>query len=133
MPLLKPVLPDPGAPFQLVHHDDVAQRAGRRDRAATARRASTTSPATATITSPTSRDALGWFSVPVPRAGVDATAALVARLPFVPAQAQWINALRVPVVMDTAKAREQLGWEPLYDTRAVLEDTASSAPRRGLL
>ena len=24
MPILKPVLPDPGVPFQLVHHDDVA-------------------------------------------------------------------------------------------------------------
>ena len=24
VPMLKPVLPDPGVPFQLVHHDDVA-------------------------------------------------------------------------------------------------------------
>ena len=24
VPILKPVIPDPGVPFQLVHHDDVA-------------------------------------------------------------------------------------------------------------
>ncbi len=30
VPMLRPVLPDPGVPFQLVHHDDVASalRAG---------------------------------------------------------------------------------------------------------
>ena len=30
VPILKPVLPDPGVPFQLVHHDDVATRCARR-------------------------------------------------------------------------------------------------------
>ena len=40
-------LPDPGTPFQLVHHDDVATRAGRRHARRTARPAPTTSPARA--------------------------------------------------------------------------------------
>ena len=38
-------------------------------------------------------DALGWYSVPVPEIAVDAAAELVARLPFVPAEAQWIETL----------------------------------------
>jgi hypothetical protein len=50
-----------------------------------------------------------------------------------PPQASWLNALRVPVVMDTTRAREQLGWEPGHDTRAVLADTARSAREAGLL
>jgi hypothetical protein len=45
----------------------------------------------------------------------------------------WLNALRVPVVMDTARAREQLGWSTLHDTKAVLADTARSAREAGLL
>ena len=47
VPILKPVLPDPGVPFQLVHHDDVAsamRAGGARPRHG---RASTTSPARA--------------------------------------------------------------------------------------
>ena len=77
--------------------------------------------------------AFGWLSVPVPKAGVSLTAGAVDLLPFMPPSASWINAMRVPVVMDTTRAREQLGWEPLYDTRAVLEDTVSSARDAGLL
>jgi UDP-glucose 4-epimerase len=45
----------------------------------------------------------------------------------------WLNALRVPVVMDTTRAREQLGWQPQHDTQAVLADTARSARAAGLL
>ena len=50
-----------------------------------------------------------------------------------PAQASWLNAFRVPVVMDTTRAREQLGWKPGYDTREVLEDTAARARQQGLI
>ena len=50
-----------------------------------------------------------------------------------PPQVSWLNALRVPVVMDTARAREQLGWKPRHDTRAVLADTARSARDAGLI
>ena len=68
VPILKPVLPDPGVPFQLVHHDDVATalRAGRaRPRRA---RASTTSPAAGEVTMRDLADALGYYTVPVPGA-----------------------------------------------------------------
>ena len=44
-----------------------------------------------------------------------------------PPQASWLNALRVPVVMDTARAREQLGWDPRTTRKAVLADMARSA------
>ena len=40
--------------------------------------------------------------------------------PLVPTLAQWVNAGRTPVVMDTTKARTQLDWNPVYDTRETL-------------
>ena len=124
-----PVLPDPGTPFQLVHPDDVAGARRRRACAARASPASTTSPATARSPSRDLARALGWLSFPVPRIGVAAAAEAVNRLPLMPPQASWINAMRVPVVMDTARAREQLGWAPRHDTRATLAATAAGRAR----
>ena len=86
-----------------------------------------------TITAADLARAFGWLSVPVPKAGVALAAGVVDRLPLMPPQASWLNAMRVPVVMDTTRAREQLGWEPLHDTQAVLADTARNARDAGLL
>ena len=132
VPLAKPVLPDPGTPFQLVHTDDVASALAAAVRGDGAPGVYNLA-GDGTITVGDLARAFGWLSVPVPQAGVALTAGAVDLLPFMPASASWINAFRVPVVMDTAQAREQLGWEPLYDTRAVLEDTVSSARDAGLL
>ena len=71
--------------------------------------------------------ALGWYSVPVPHGALDSVAELLARTPMVPAQAQWIESLRVPVLMDTAKARTELGWHPRHDALETLEETISVA------
>jgi nucleoside-diphosphate-sugar epimerase len=38
----------------------------------------------------------------------------------------------VPVLMDTAKAREKLSWDPQYDARATLEQTVAAARSEGL-
>jgi UDP-glucose 4-epimerase len=131
LPYMRPVLPDPGVPFQLVHQDDVAS-------ALLASIHGDGPSGVYNIAGPGElrmRDlasSLGWFSVPVPRASVDLTAQL-ARLPLVPAKAQWLNALRVPVVMDTTRAREQLGWTPEHDAREVLEQTVAAARDTGLV
>jgi nucleoside-diphosphate-sugar epimerase len=132
LPLVRPVLPDPGTPFQLVHTEDVAtaiSAAVRGDGPPGVYNLA----GDGTIQASDLARAFGWFSVPVPKAGVSLTAGVVDVLPLMPPAASWINAMRVPVVMDTTRAREQLGWEPLYDTRAVLEDTVSSARDAGLL
>ncbi len=121
MPALKPVIPDSGVRFQLVHPDDVA----------TAMRAAVLGrgepgvynlAASGTITLSDLAAALGWYSVPVPDLAVSAAAELVARLPFVPAEAQWIETVRHPVLMDTRRARRILGWRPRYDAAQTLAD-----------
>jgi UDP-glucose 4-epimerase len=132
VPFLKPVLPDPGAPFQLVHHDDVAQ-------ALVASITGRGEPGIynlageGTISVSDLAGAVGWYSVPVPNLAAKVTADVIARIPFAPAEFSWINALRVPVVMDTQKAREKLGWAPIYDTRETLAETVEGAREEGLL
>ena len=122
LPILRPVLPDPGVPFQLVHHDDVATAM----RAATLGRGK---PGVYNLAGPgelTVRELaeeLGWYSIPVPELAVDAAAEAVSRLGFLPAQAQWIAAFREPVIMNTAKARKELGWRPRHGALETLRET----------
>jgi UDP-glucose 4-epimerase len=132
VPLARPVLPNPGTPFQLVHTEDVATALAAAVRGDGPPGVYNLA-GDGTIDAGDLARAFGWLSVPVPRAGVSLTAEAVDILPFMPPSASWINALRVPVVMDTAHARTALHWEPMYDTRAVLEDTVASARDAGLL
>jgi UDP-glucose 4-epimerase len=112
------LLPDPGTPFQLVHHDDVAQ-------ALLAAAKGTGDPGAynlagdGTITLSDLARATGRLAFPVPRILLG-PAAIGASLPYVPTLAQWVNAGRTPVIMDTTKARRELRWEPRYDTRETL-------------
>jgi UDP-glucose 4-epimerase len=130
MPILRPVIPDPGVPFQLVHHDDVATAL----QAAVLGRGE---PGVYNLagdgTIADLADALGWYSVPVPDLAVDAAAELVARLPFIPDEAQWIESGRRPVIMDTTRARTLLGWEPRHDARETLRQMVSAVRAEQLI
>lgn len=131
IPLLRPVIPDPGVPFQLVHEDDVAQALvaaidggrvpGIYNLAADGE-----------ITLSDLAHALGWYAIPVPELAVDLTARIVSKVPLMPARASWINAIRVPVLMDTSKAKMNLGWEPQHDAFDTLAQTIQSAREIGL-
>jgi UDP-glucose 4-epimerase len=132
LPGLKPVLPDPGVPIQLVHHDD----AGAAFRAAVLGRGppgvyNLAGPGEITISDLAAE--LGWHSVPVPDAMVDVAAELIARLPLLPAQAQWIESVRAPVLMDTTKARRELRWRPQHDAPETLREMVRAARERGLV
>ena len=125
VPILKPVIPDPGVPFQLVHHDDVA----------TALKAAVLGEGEPgiynlagddEITMSALADAMGWYSIPVPELAVDATAEIVSRMPFMPAEATWVNAGRVPVLMSTEQARKKLRWKPRHDSRETLRQTVEA-------
>jgi nucleoside-diphosphate-sugar epimerase len=126
VPILKPVLPDPGVPFQLVHHDDVADAM----RAAVLGRGTPgiyNLAADGQITVSQLAEELGWYSIPVPELAVDVVGEMVGRLGFLPAQAQWISAFREPVIMDSSKARRELRWRPKHDALATLRETITAA------
>jgi UDP-glucose 4-epimerase len=125
VPILKPVLPDPGVPFQLVHHDDVALAL----RAAVLGRGAPgvyNLAGSGEVTMRDLADALGYYTVPVPELAVDATAEVISRLPFLPDEASWIEAARIPVIMDTAKARSELKWRPRHDALETLKATVEA-------
>jgi UDP-glucose 4-epimerase len=126
VPILKPVLPDPGVPFQLVHHDDVASAM----RAAVLGRGEPgvyNLAGAGELTVKLLAEELGWYSIPVPELAVDAVAEMIGRLGFLPAQAQWIAAFREPVIMSASKARRELGWRPRHDAMHTLRETISAA------
>ena len=126
VPVLKPVLPDPGIPFQLVHHDDVASAL----RAAVLGRGEPgvyNLAAEDTISFSDLADALGWYSIPIPELVVDATAEVVARLPFLPATARWIEAGRKPALLDCSKAKRTLRWRPKHTSADTLAETVAGA------
>jgi nucleoside-diphosphate-sugar epimerase len=65
----------------------------------------------------------GALPVPLPAAPAQLAARAVARLPFLPPAAEWVEAAGRPVIVDTTKAREQLGWTPRYSGLEALRDT----------
>lgn len=120
------VLPDPGVPFQLVHHDDVASAIcaavlGRGEPGVY------NLAAPGTITTADLARAMGWQRVPFPRRAVKLGAEVISRVPLMPAQTQWVKAFSIPVVMDYSKAERQLGWHPLFGTRETLRETVRGA------
>ncbi|HEX2214718.1 MAG TPA: NAD-dependent epimerase/dehydratase family protein [Mycobacterium sp.] len=125
LPLLKPPFPDPGTPLQLVHHDDVA--------AAIALATTTSAPPGAyniagdgVVSMSEVAKRLGARPVPVPRATATVASQIIARLPFVPSVLEWLHVGRTSVVMDTAKARERLGWQPKYSAAQTLSALADT-------
>ena len=132
LPVLKPVLPDPGVPFQLVHADDVASAIG----AAVAGRGEPgvyNLAGDGELTVGDLADALGWYSIPLPELALGAAAEVIGRLPFMPPEARWIETLRVPVLMDTSRARSALRWRPKHDAMETLRATVEGARADGLL
>ncbi len=132
LPLVAPILPDPGVPIQLAHHDDVA-------RALAAAVVGGGPPgaynlcAEGTVGLGDVAHAIGWRSVPVPGRAAGLTAAAVERLAFLSPQLEWATALRTPVMMDAGKARRELGWVPRFDAAETLLQTAVGAREDGLL
>jgi UDP-glucose 4-epimerase len=125
-PSLRPVLPDPGVPFQLVHHDDVAA-------ALCAAVLGHGEPGVYNLAGPgelTISDLaheLGWHAVPAPHLAVGVAAEAVAPfLPFLPPEAAWIEAVRRPVLMDSSRARRRLHWMPHHDARETLRQTIAA-------
>jgi nucleoside-diphosphate-sugar epimerase len=120
LPALKPVIPDPGARFQLVHSEDVA-----RAFVAGVRGVGEPGPynlaAGGTLTMSHLAAALGWYSVPVPKLAVEATTEVVTRLPLAPAKVAWLHSVRKPVLMKTDRAKRLLKWRPEHTARRTLE------------
>jgi nucleoside-diphosphate-sugar epimerase len=61
--------------------------------------------------------------VPVPVRGVQRAARLAAAVPFAPPFAEWAEAASHPAIMNTDKAKRELGWSPRYSALEALRAT----------
>jgi nucleoside-diphosphate-sugar epimerase len=118
------VLPVPLLTMQLVHESDVGQ--------ALLRCALGEGPPGAyniagdgTVTAADVARAFGVVPVPLPAGPVRGAARLVSRLPLLPPAAEWAEAASHPSIMDTTRAKTQLGWTPRYTAQAALHDTVA--------
>src|SRR5215207_504275 len=124
LPLPVPI-PVPDLPMQLVHEEDVGRAlvlcivgAGPPGAYNIA--------ADDVLSAPEVVRELGFLPIPVParlaRTPARAVAALAA-LPLSPPATAWAEALSHPAVMDTTKAKRDLGWSPLHTARDALRAT----------
>lgn len=129
VPGMRLVVPDPGSRLQLVHHDDVAAAIAAAARGQ-GRPGAYNLAADSTVTFGEVVTALGARPVPVPAVSARLASEAVARLPWVPAMAEWIHVARTPVLMDTSRARAQLGWQPRHTSPETLEEMAAAVHAR---
>jgi UDP-glucose 4-epimerase len=120
-----PLMPDPGVPMQLVHHDDVAVAIALAVAGAGGPGAYNLA-GDGELSMREVAEATGTRSIRVPRAAAVAASRVVARLPMLPAAAEWIHVTRSSVVMDTSRAKDVLGWRPQYTSRETLAALAES-------
>jgi len=50
-------------------------------------------------------------------------ASAIPRPPGVPPAVDWVEAFSHPTIVDTAKAKRELGWEPQYSSLDALRET----------
>lgn len=70
----------------------------------------------------------GALPVPLPPGPAQLAARTMSRLPFLPAVGEWVEAVSRPAIMDTSRAREELGWRPRYTGLEALRDTLRRRP-----
>lgn len=126
---LPPVpVPVPDLPVQLVHEADVG-RALLRCVVAAGPPGAYNIAADDTLSAAEVVRILGGIPVALPAGPAHAAARLVAAVPGLPQPAQWLEALAHPAVMDTTRARTELGWQPQVSAADGLRQTLG-VPRR---
>jgi len=72
---------------------------------------------------------LGFTPITVPADLAQSAARAAAQIPlpsFAPPATEWIEAATQPAIMDTSKAKRELGWSPRYTALDALRDTLAS-------
>jgi nucleoside-diphosphate-sugar epimerase len=117
IPVLAPTLP-----IQLVHEQDVGQALMQCVVAAGPPGAYNIAGDGIVTAADIARE-LGLLPVPVPAGPMQSAARVIAALPFLPPIAQWVEAASHPAIMDTSRAKQELGWAPCFTALEALRDT----------
>ncbi len=122
LPVLMPALP-----LQLVHEEDMG-RALLQCVVAAGPPGAYNIAADGIITGVDLARELGLVPLPLPAGPAHLAALAVATLPFLPPVTQWVEAASHPAIMDTTRAKKELGWVPRFTALETLQDTL----KRGL-
>ena len=125
LPLPVPVLV-PALPVQFVHEEDVGQALLRCVVAAGPPGAYNIA-ADGILTAADIARELGMLPLSLPAGLAQVTARAVAALPVLPPVAQWVEAASHPAIMDTTRAKQELGWAPRFTALEALRDTLRRA------
>ncbi|HTT53803.1 MAG TPA: NAD-dependent epimerase/dehydratase family protein [Streptosporangiaceae bacterium] len=131
LPVRVPVLV-PALPMQFVHEDDLGQ-ALRQCVVAAGPPGAYNIAADGVLTAADVARELGLLPVPLPAGPAQAAAralAPLAALPFLPPAAQWLTAASHPAIVDTSRAKRDLGWVPRYTGLEALRGTVLAGPKR---
>jgi len=121
LPVRIPVLV-PALPVQFVHEDDLGQ-ALRLCVVGAGPPGAYNIAADGVLTAADVVRELGLLPVALPAGPAHAAARALTALPFLPPAAQWLGAASQPAIMDTARAKRDLGWAPHYTALEALRDT----------
>ena len=69
----------------------------------------------------------GALPLRIPPAPAQYAARALARLPFLPPSGEWVEAVSRPSIMDTTRAKKELGWRPQYTGLEALRATLQPA------
>jgi nucleoside-diphosphate-sugar epimerase len=116
VPLLVPALP-----LQVVHEEDMGQALLQCVVAAGPPGAYNIA-ADGIITASDIVRELGMLPLPLPVRLAQFAAASLTAVPFLPHMAQWMEAASHPAIMDTTRAKQELGWAPRFTAVEALRD-----------
>jgi nucleoside-diphosphate-sugar epimerase len=120
----------PALPLQLVHERDVGQALLRCVVAAGPAGAYNIA-ADGIITAADIARELGMLALPLPAGPAQFAALTMTSMPFLPPMAQWVEAASHPAIMDTTRAKQELGWAPRFTALEALRDTLRPPGRTG--
>jgi len=112
----------PDLPVQLIHQDDVAEALGLCVVGAGPPGAYNIA-ADDVVNGVDVLRELGFLPIAIPGKSVAAVARAISTLPFLPSGMQWVETLSHPAIMDTTKAKTELGWSPRHTALASLRAT----------
>jgi nucleoside-diphosphate-sugar epimerase len=123
VPLRLPI-PAPNIPFQFIHEDDVGQ-ALLKCILGDGPPGAYNIAADDVLTGADLVRELGLAPIPVPGRFVHTAARVAAAIPKrgLPPGVDWVEALTYPAIMDTTKARQELGWRPRHTALEALRAT----------
>jgi nucleoside-diphosphate-sugar epimerase len=112
----------PALPLQFIHEDDVGQALLQCVVAAGPPGAYNIAGDGVLTAADVARE-YGAVPLPLPAGPAQLAARAVSRLPFLPPVAEWVEAASHPAIMDTTKAKRELGWQPRYTGLEALRAT----------